>query len=401
MKSVFGWNPNWLHASSLAFAGLAGSFVANPLRADEDPPVTKKSTVVVVSSDDGKADEVVAKVREQLEKSGLPKEQQEKILEQVQSAIANADKSKGIALHAQIHAEHIADKAEQEAKRADELVKDEGVHAERIARGIKNRTIVMKQLQDKGDKANEQGKVATKQRIIIIDKDGKQQEINLGEGGGINLDGSVLLERLGQLQKLEGGNAAQGEMIARLPEMLQGRVLQFAGDGPAFRIGIAINRSTEEENEEDETEGLVVEDVMPDSPALKAGIKKGDIVVTVNGEELEDFVTLQEAVQKAGKDDSAIKLEIKREGKEMTVTVKPTKTEASDVGTMNIKLAPENGFIVTPGQGVPQGIPQGMAWAFKTANGDEQESLKKEIHDLKSDVEELKGLIKKLIDKDK
>jgi hypothetical protein len=397
MKSVFGWNPNWIHASSLACASLVGSFVANPLRADDDPPVTKKSTVVVVSSDDGKADEVVAKVREQLEKSGLPKEQQEKILEQVQSAIANADKSKGIALHAQIHAEH----ADHAAKHADEVAKGAQAVAERVARVAKNRAIVMKQLQDNGDKANEQGKVTTKQRIIIIDKDGKQQEINLGEGGGINLDGNVLLERLGQLQKLEGGDAAQGELIARLPEMLQGRVLQVAGDGPAFRIGIAINRSTEEENEEAEMEGLVVEEVIPDSPAMQAGIKEGDIVVTVNGEELENFVTLQEAVQKAGKEDASIKLEIKREGKELTVTVKPTKTEASDVGTMNIKLAPENGFIMTPGQGAPQGVPPGMAWAFKAANGDEQEALKKEIQDLKSDVEELKGLIKKLIDKDK
>jgi hypothetical protein len=397
MKSVFGWNPNWMHTSSLACASLVGSFVANPLRADDDPPVTKKSTVVVVSSDDGKADEVVAKVREQLEKSGLPKEQQEKILEQVQSAIANADKSKGIALHAQIHAEH----ADHAAKHADEVAKGAQAVAERVARVAKNRAIVMKQLQDNGDKANEQGKVTTKQRIIIIDKDGKQQEINLGEGGGINLDGNVLLERLGQLQKLEGGDAAQGELIARLPEMLQGRVLQVAGDGPAFRIGIAINRSTEEENEEAEMEGLVVEEVIPDSPAMQAGIKEGDIVVTVNGEELENFVTLQEAVQKAGKEDASIKLEIKREGKELTVTVKPTKTEASDVGTMNIKLAPENGFIMTPGQGAPQGVPPGMAWAFKAANGDEQEALKKEIQDLKSDVEELKGLIKKLIDKDK
>lgn len=355
-------------------ASWVGSFVCSESRADEDPPgTTKTSTVVVVSSDDGEGDEVVAKLREQLEKSGLPKEQQEKILSQVESAMGNALKAKA--------------KAKAKAWTAKESTDENG-----------QRSIVVqvdgKQLS--GEDGDAKADAKTLRRVIITGPDGKIKEMDVSQLESAN---GVALERLQALGNL---NAIQlnGEGLAgKLPEMFKGRVLQMASEGPTYRIGIAINRNSNEEGgETEDIEGLTVEEVMEGSPALEAGIEEGDIVISVNGEELEKFEGLQEAVQKAGKAGESIELQIKRDGKEMKVEVKPTKTESSDIGSMKITLAPESGFIFEPGQRGNGGI-AGMA-VPGFAIGEHVE-LRKEVNELKSEIGELKLLIKQLLEKDK
>jgi C-terminal processing protease CtpA/Prc len=47
-------------------------------------------------------------------------------------------------------------------------------------------------------------------------------------------------------------------------------------------------------------EGAVVLEVMPDSPAAKAGVRHGDVITEVNGQKVEDSGQLREAVRKAG-----------------------------------------------------------------------------------------------------
>ncbi|MFN9952689.1 MAG: PDZ domain-containing protein, partial [bacterium] len=93
-----------------------------------------------------------------------------------------------------------------------------------------------------------------------------------------------------------------------------------ADQEPKFRIGLSVENPEETESEE----GLVVERVMEDSPAADAGIEEGDVIIAINGEEAEDFASLQEAVQEAGKADRALKLKLQRDGKEMVLKVKPT-----------------------------------------------------------------------------
>jgi hypothetical protein len=370
MKSIWGWNRGWMQVLPIIGASWVGSLACSEARADEDPPVTTKtSTVVVVSSDDGEGDEVVAKLREQLEKSGLPKEQQEKILRQVESAMANALKAKA------------------KAWTAKESTDEDG-----------QRNIVVRV---EGHKLGEEGSdnksdSKTLRRVIITGPDGKIKEMDVSQLESAN---GVALERLQALGNLNAIQLNGEGMAGKLPEMFRGRVLQMATEGPTYRIGIAINRNSNEEGgETEDIEGLTVEEVMDGSPALEAGIEEGDIVISVNGEELEKFEGLQEAVQKAGKAGESIELQIKRDGKEMKVEVKPTKTESSDIGSMNIKLAPESGFIFEPGQRGNGGI-AGMA-VPGFALGEHVE-LRKEVNELKSEIGELKLLIKQLLEKDK
>jgi membrane-associated protease RseP (regulator of RpoE activity) len=72
--------------------------------------------------------------------------------------------------------------------------------------------------------------------------------------------------------------------------------------------------------------GVVVENVAAGSPAEKAGLRKHDVLLDVNGEQISDFTVLQNAVaNSAGK---PIDLKIIRLAKEMTLTITPEKAPA-------------------------------------------------------------------------
>jgi serine protease DegQ len=197
---------------------------------------------------------------------------------------------------------------------------------------------------------------------------------------------------------------------------------------PRYRIGIALLQSQtkdheddgddeeddeedeDEDEDEDEMDGLVIENVLDDSPAKEAGVQSGDVVVKVNGKKVKVVTDMQETIQNAGKNEKAVVLELLRKGKEITVSVKPTKTEEPDPSMVDLSLVPEGGNIVpgrafvfrgdgqhiAPLEGVAQvpGMPMIATW-----NSAADEGLKKEIQNLKSEIAELKEMIKKLIEK--
>lgn len=72
--------------------------------------------------------------------------------------------------------------------------------------------------------------------------------------------------------------------------------------------------------------GVVVEQVVPDSPAAKAGIRENDILLKFGDVTLPDVESLMKAV--AENKDREAKLTLLREGKETTVTVKPAERPA-------------------------------------------------------------------------
>jgi PDZ domain len=69
--------------------------------------------------------------------------------------------------------------------------------------------------------------------------------------------------------------------------------------------------------------GVVVESVMPGSPAAKAGIKTNDLIVTANELKVSSLEELRAAVEKAGNEGKSMKLEVIHRGKRSTVEVKP------------------------------------------------------------------------------
>lgn len=69
-----------------------------------------------------------------------------------------------------------------------------------------------------------------------------------------------------------------------------------------------------------EVEGILVVRVMPDSPAERAGIRRGDVIVAVNNQPIQDGSKLQALVDRAGLN-QVLKLKIQRSDRSLELTV--------------------------------------------------------------------------------
>lgn len=80
-----------------------------------------------------------------------------------------------------------------------------------------------------------------------------------------------------------------------------------------------------------EGSGVVVESVMRGSPAAESGIKTNDLIVTADGRKVASLEDLRAAVEKAGSEGKAMKLDVIQRGKRSIVKVKPRGPEAPAV----------------------------------------------------------------------
>ena len=82
-----------------------------------------------------------------------------------------------------------------------------------------------------------------------------------------------------------------------------------------------------------EGEGILVGDVVEDSPAGKAGIERGDVITEFDGKELNDVTTLRNMV--AGTEPGkTVQVKLMRDGKPITVEVKISEM-AGEIGTIS------------------------------------------------------------------
>ena len=97
------------------------------------------------------------------------------------------------------------------------------------------------------------------------------------------------------------------------------RALEMLSGGS--RIGVSI-RDVEESDSKTAAAGVIVEEVATESPAEKAGIRKGDAIVEFDGERVRSVRQLTRVVQEtpSGRTVSAVLL---REGQKTTVSVTP------------------------------------------------------------------------------
>ncbi|MGK7951291.1 MAG: HhoA/HhoB/HtrA family serine endopeptidase [Xenococcaceae cyanobacterium] len=83
-----------------------------------------------------------------------------------------------------------------------------------------------------------------------------------------------------------------------------------------------INLSREYDFKVTEKQGVIIVEVMPDSPAAKAGLQKGDTVIKVGGSLVKTSVDVQEQVD-ASAIGATLPVEVIRKGKVRTIEVKP------------------------------------------------------------------------------
>ena len=146
----------------------------------------------------------------------------------------------------------------------------------------------------------------------------------------------------------DGKEEALAVTLGEMPRQLD------AGPGPGFGVGARgpfLGVQTAELTEDMKNrlgvtadQGAAIMDIVPGSPAAKAGLRRGDVILSIGKQKVTGPMDLREAIRAAGTD------------KEVTLRIARGKEEKE----MQVQLA------TTPGEGtagfspIPRGFPQGL-----------------------------------------
>jgi len=103
------------------------------------------------------------------------------------------------------------------------------------------------------------------------------------------------------------------------------------GEVTRGRLGVYIQDMTKDLAESfglDKAQGILVTQVMDDSPASKAGLKRGDVIEKLNGEDVGKVAEFRNHIAMTTPD-TKVRLDILRDGKEKQLTVTIGKLEKS------------------------------------------------------------------------
>jgi serine protease Do len=181
------------------------------------------------------------------------------------------------------------------------------------------------------DQTVTQGIISAKHRGGILDPTSYQDflqtdaSINPGNSGGplLNLQGEVIGVNTA-IASASGGSEGIGFAVPSNIAVHIGKTLIAYGKVERGWLGISVGNLTPEKAKEagvQPAKGALVADVVKGSPAEKAGIRKGDVIVAYNGKPVPDAASLQNevTVTPIGRD---VKITFQREAKRQEVTMK-------------------------------------------------------------------------------
>ena len=174
--------------------------------------------------------------------------------------------------------------------------------------------------------------------------------INRGNSGGplINLRGEVIGINSNILTP-SGGNIGIGfaipsdlarKVVAQLKE--KGRVVR----GRLGLRGTDITESMKKQFKLAVNKGVIISQVEPEGPAEKAGLKKYDVIVEINGQPVESWKDLRFKVADLQPGD-LVNIKIIRDGKEMTVKARLDELEPVEAPTTKESLDKDVGLGLT------------------------------------------------------
>lgn len=138
--------------------------------------------------------------------------------------------------------------------------------------------------------------------------------------------------------------------------------------------------------------GVLISEVSEDSPAEKAGLKAGDVIVEVNDEKVSDASDVSEIITDLKPGDKA-SLEILRDKRPMTVAVEVAERDMSDVfSTITIPSVPD-----APDAPVIR-IPKmkGLYFGKESEESFDADQFKKDMAQLKEEMAKLRENLKEL-----
>jgi len=177
--------------------------------------------------------------------------------------------------------------------------------------------------------------------------------INPGNSGGplVDLEGKIVGVNTAIFSN-SGGYQGIGFAV---PINMARRVMnELIETGQVSRgwLGVGIQNMTPELAKAfglDKSRGSLVTGVMPGTPAEKAGLQKGDVILRLNGESIENSSVLRNAVADA-RADATIELELVRNKVVMMLSVqldeRPQQVGEAGTNSDNRNSTPELGFVV-------------------------------------------------------
>lgn len=149
--------------------------------------------------------------------------------------------------------------------------------------------------------------------------------INPGNSGGplINIEGSVIGINTAIISGNSGGNVGIGFAIPI--NIAKGILKDLKEKGSVTRgwLGVMIQKITPELAKSfglNQSEGALVGDVIPDGPAFKAGIQRGDVIITFDGKDVKDMEDLPKIVA-ATTPNAVVNVVVIRDGSKKTLQV--------------------------------------------------------------------------------
>jgi len=160
----------------------------------------------------------------------------------------------------------------------------------------------------------------------------------------------------------------------------------FSFGGKRGYLGVVLEGLSEQLGEyfgAKDGEGALITEVEEDSPAEKAGLKAGDVIVKIDGEEIEDPGDVVEVVMDKEEGDK-VKISVLRNKKKKTFTVEVAERESTFgylEGLKHLKI------LGSPGQRSSADI---RIKIDKERFKEELEKLREELKELKDELKELK-----------
>ncbi|AGH74791.1 serine endoprotease DegP [Edwardsiella piscicida] len=163
--------------------------------------------------------------------------------------------------------------------------------------------------------------------------------INRGNSGGalVNLNGDLIGINTAILAP-DGGNIGIGFAIpSNMVKNLTGQMVEYGQvkRGELGIMGTELNSELAKAMKIDAQRGAFISQVLPKSAAAKAGLKAGDVIVSLNGKNISSFASFRAEIgtMPVG---SKLALGIIRDGKPMTVEVTLEQSAQSQVASDNI-----------------------------------------------------------------
>ncbi len=172
--------------------------------------------------------------------------------------------------------------------------------------------------------------------------------INPGNSGGalINLRGELVGINTAILSRSGGYQGIGFAIPTSMAKPIMGSLLD---NGKVARgwLGVAIqsvDTNLASAMGLEAAQGILVSDVTPDSPAAKAGLARGDVILTLDGKAMNESSQLRNHVA-AKEPGSMVALEIVRDGKQQRVNVALGTLPGNQLGKVEAEMGAEKGLL--------------------------------------------------------